>query len=381
MSAAVEVSHSERSAGSSVMFRHAPELDGFRGLAIILVLFGHALEYSSTSLGQPVGSSVAQLGVLLFFVLSGFLITGVLYRECDRSRTINLKYFYMRRVLRLGPALLLFLFVCSLLVEKRAITDVWFSEFVICLFYLRNIYGSSVSLGHLWSLSLEEQFYLGWPWVMKYFRGGRLLLYATAATVGITTFRMIAIRAQLFPYDTGVFYERPWFRFDSILAGCCLMLLQHAPIKAIFNNVIRRIPTSLAWAILVTWTIWGERLSRTAYITFQLAGALVVLWLLVISTQSTTSLLFNNTWLRYAGKISYSLYLWQQLFLVTQYPSWSYLRAFPINILAPICCSTLELTRGGLGHGRHLWLVVGGICESFVPLLVKLPAPHPRCPF
>ena len=104
---------------SEFRFRHYPELDGFRGLAVILVVVGHVLLFS---LG--VHSLLASLGVLLFFVLSGFLITGVLLNEKDARGRISLENFYLRRVLRLAPALLIFLAVVTALIYFGAIVDV-----------------------------------------------------------------------------------------------------------------------------------------------------------------------------------------------------------------------------------------------------------------
>src|SRR5260370_34759437 len=100
-------------------FRHYPELDGFRGLAVTLVVVGHALLYS-----RGIHSQLASLGVLLFFVLSGFLITGVLLNEKAARGRVSLSNFYLRRVLRLAPALLIFLAVVTALIYFRAIVDV-----------------------------------------------------------------------------------------------------------------------------------------------------------------------------------------------------------------------------------------------------------------
>ncbi len=145
-------------------FHEIPALDGFRGMAILCVIIGHFLQFHG---GSPelrgIAGSVAQTGVLLFFVLSGFLITGVLSRERSITGRVHLKDFYLRRVLRLGPALLLFLATTILLMSLGLITDVPKKELLECLFYARNFFGRSLSLSHIWSLSLEEQFYLIWP--------------------------------------------------------------------------------------------------------------------------------------------------------------------------------------------------------------------------
>src|SRR5229473_7329677 len=104
---------------SEFRFRHYPELDGFRGLAVTLVVVGHVFLSS-----LEVHSQLASLGVLLFFVLSGFLITGVLLNEKDARGRISLSNFYLRRVLRLAPALLIFLATVTALIYFSAIVDV-----------------------------------------------------------------------------------------------------------------------------------------------------------------------------------------------------------------------------------------------------------------
>src|SRR5260370_42706982 len=104
---------------SEFKFRHYPELDGLRGLAVLLVVVGHALLSS-----RGIHSQLASLGVLLFFVLSGFLITGVLLNEKAARGRVNLSNFYLRRILRLAPALLMFLAIVTALIYRRAIVDV-----------------------------------------------------------------------------------------------------------------------------------------------------------------------------------------------------------------------------------------------------------------
>jgi peptidoglycan/LPS O-acetylase OafA/YrhL len=327
---------------AGLKFAHFPQLDGFRGLAAILVLAGHVLEFSTARFRlQVFGESMAQLGVLLFFVLSGFLITGLLYRERVTSKGIDLGRFYERRALRLAPALLLFLGVCFMLVESNVITDIPKYEFIVCLLYLRNIYGRSQSLGHLWSLALEEQFYLVWPWFVKFVRRDRLLTFTICATALISVFRMVGIRLAMFSYDAGVFYERPWFRFDSILIGCCVALALldgRATFRYLFVGASDLSKTA-SWCLLFLWTARGEGLSHTFYITLQMIIAAVVLCQLIVVPKGGIFALFCSGWLRYCGKISYSLYLWQQLFLVVKDPSWGLIRTFPINLLAPFACA------------------------------------------
>src|ERR1017187_2368035 len=148
---------------------HIPELDGLRGIAALMVVFYHAFFWSMGKGGWPffprLVASVTQfgwLGVDLFFVLSGFLITGVLLKAKGKPRF--LKLFYIRRALRILPVYYGFLIVLELLSPSRN------TSFVLVSFvYLSNaapLLGVPMIYGPLWSLSVEEHFYLLWPWLV-----------------------------------------------------------------------------------------------------------------------------------------------------------------------------------------------------------------------
>src|SRR5688500_4199596 len=147
----------------NVAARHVPELDGLRGIAIIAVLVHHQLTSFSLKGGF--------LGVDLFFVLSGFLITGLLVSEFEKTGSISIRRFYMRRVLRLGPALALYLISCLLVAYYTQLISV---SRQLKLMAIALLYSSSWRMAFgwdpvldttviIWSLSIEEQFYLVWP--------------------------------------------------------------------------------------------------------------------------------------------------------------------------------------------------------------------------
>lgn len=267
---------------------------------------------------------MGEVGVLLFFVLSGFLITSLLREEDNKTGSISVRAFYIRRACRLMPALALFLIAIALLSALGVVTDVPKREFLAAIFYVRNIFGTSETFGHLWSLSLEEQFYTLWPFLFLVFGSKRMLRIAIAITVGVMCWRGVAIALHLFNYELGVFYLRPWFRFDAIAIGCCLALV--------------RLPKSPAWLFaaaagaLALWSLYGEAISRPLFITLQTAFAGALLFSVIRGSALVRSL-FSPAWLRWLGGISYSLYLWQQIFTVSL-PAGAWLRIFPINLLA-----------------------------------------------
>lgn len=177
--------------------------DGIRGLAILAVMGAHA---------QIRGTQGGSLGVDMFFVLSGFLITGILVAERDHRATVSLRNFYVRRVLRLYPALLLVV-VLSLLVLPQLgtpgepaprLTD-WGHSALVALTYTTNIVGYLGSswgglFGHTWSLALEEQFYLLWPPVLVFglYRGWSRNRLAAIALAGFAL-STLALIVQFHP--------------------------------------------------------------------------------------------------------------------------------------------------------------------------------------
>ncbi len=325
--------------------QHIPQLDGFRGLAVLMVVVGHMLEFSNLPNGFiRAGADLDRLGVLLFFVLSGFLITMLLQQEKENTGGINFRGFYARRALRLGPALILFLLTVAILMRIRLITDVPRYELLASLFYARNFVGISLTLGHLWSLSLEEQFYLCWPMLFAVLAGRRSLPITIAATGFIALCRGIAIASGLFNYASGIYYMRPYFRFDSILIGACLAiaLSNHPKGAGMAEPLGRRLPAGVIWFLLLAWSLVGESISRPLYLTIQMILVTALLGQLVVSKSLVSQKLFSHPTIRYVGKISYSVYLWQQLFLVTKHPGWGILREFPINVFIPFGLAMLS---------------------------------------
>ncbi len=323
---------------SEFRFRHYPELDGFRGLAVVLVVVGHVVLFS---LG--IYTQLASLGVLLFFVLSGFLITGVLLNEKSACGRISLSNFYLRRMLRLAPALLIFLATVTALIYFRAIVDVPWYEVVAGLLYMANIVGHSLPLGHLWSLSLEEQFYAMWPWFVARAPNRRLLLIAAAITSAVAIARMVTIWNGWFAYNPGVVYRRPWFRIDSIMIGCWLSVAVADDIwRARVARLAAAISPALVWAVLLIWTVAVGRFFPTASLTVQTVLCAIVLGQLILSPRPILSAIFTNPILRYLGRISYGLYLWQQLFADNPGAHWGVLQRFPINVIVALAIAELS---------------------------------------
>ena len=145
--------------------RHVNSLDGLRGLAVVLVLIHHC------TYGIFIGGWI---GVDIFFVLSGYLITSLIQAEYQKTGGLNFKNFYIRRVLRLYPALIFCVILANILwsstVFKLMHVDRMVANFS-SIFYFNNLIGGTTNgnLRHLWSLSVEEHFYFFWPILMYWF--------------------------------------------------------------------------------------------------------------------------------------------------------------------------------------------------------------------
>src|SRR5688572_12458671 len=211
----------------NVAARHVPELDGLRGIAIIVVLIHHQLTSFSLKGGF--------LGVDLFFVLSGFLITGLLLNEFERTGSISIRKFYMRRVLRLGPALALYLIACVIVAyhTQQISLQRQLRLIAYALFYSTNwrmAFNWDPVLDPtaiIWSLSIEEQFYLVWP----------LLLFACLALRFKRKFIALALVAVIVAIclhrnsllTQGMNLTRLYYgtdtRADALLIGCLTALV------------------------------------------------------------------------------------------------------------------------------------------------------------
>ena len=289
---------------------YRPELDGLRGLAILLVIVGHATPW------LPGG----WLGVDLFFVLSGFLITTLLLEEWATTSSISLRSFYARRALRLLPALFAFLaaygIVVLLLAEKSVMFRTrgalavvgYFSNWVIAFRPMEF----PRELAHLWSLSVEEQFYLVWPFlvVLVLMRGGshrsvRRMLVAFIAAVALWRGVLImrgAGEIRLY-FGTDV-------RIDELFLGCLLAVafnrtgLVATPVAAGTAGLAFLLLMSVFDPLPDVWWSFAVGIPAIAVAAAALLGT-------VLSPRdSVLKRLLSHRSIVFLGLISYPVYLW-----------------------------------------------------------------------
>jgi peptidoglycan/LPS O-acetylase OafA/YrhL len=267
------------------------ELDGVRGLAVLAVIAGHATR------GRWVFASGGYVGVQVFFVLSGFLITSILLGERTETGAVSLRSFYGRRVRRLVPALVEVVLLTTLVVvvTDRAHAAETLRQAVFALSYTMNIARTrnpavTGIFGQTWSLAVEEQFYVAWGLAMA------LAPSRWVPRVALTGFVLdVILRLAMHPSGGTAYWM---FRWDAVLMGCLLACV--AP-------HLHRVPTwvgvaglaMLACLIAVNVPLG----SNAGYLTTEIAAAALI----------ATAARFRWLGVRplvWAGTISYGLYLW-----------------------------------------------------------------------
>src|SRR5579859_1789997 len=298
--------------------KRIPSLDGLRAISISLVVVGHWAELRYHS---DVAGAFANLGVRIFFIISGYLITTLLLKEHARTSTIELREFYVRRAYRILPAAMVFM-LPVFVIFWRELT--WVHMAAAALYLANFDFAHPWFLGHLWSLSVEEQFYFLWPGVLKKWHRHRV-----AILVGVVAFaplyRVACHMLQLHGKADETFPAVA----DVLAIGCLL---------AIFAKRLPRIGGAWAAAMIVPVVLVPVHLG---VLHFHITAVLLfVLW--PVMHLSIAGLLFHVVqrpyWIlnvrpvAWLGKISYSLYLWQQLFAYGQHDRPWYFVLFAVGL-------------------------------------------------
>ena len=319
-------------APGSVRFGFVPALNGLRGVAILLVLGNHIplRKYESLLPGGYVGVDV-------FFVLSGFLITTLLVQEFNRNGSVSLRNFYIRRALRLGPVLIIMLAaICALSFVLYDRSRAWqnCNYALIALFYASNwvkalSHNGLGIVAQTWSLSVEEQFYFIWPMLLltllRTNTRGRYPIITAAILALLSWLDMICLALR------GATFPRIMFGSDTrlvtLMIGCVLGLwLASGPLteraKRIFQKLLA-ILAPLSLVCLVAFSISDNVLGRGLYyygftVIALLAAALILE--VMLSPQSVLKRFLEMKWLVWIGSVSYGLYVWHwPIFYVMTY--------------------------------------------------------------
>jgi peptidoglycan/LPS O-acetylase OafA/YrhL len=307
-----------------------PSLDGLRTISVLCVVASHFLY----TIGFDDRFNLGILGVKFFFVISGFLITGLLLKEHDKTSTISLSKFYFRRTLRIFPPYYFYLFVIFI-ASYFGILNIRNESFIAPLTYTSNyINVDSWHLLHTWSLSVEEQFYLIFPFILLFF-GQQKIVWILGSLVIISPF------LRLIDFQTFSESGKMWIYYgfhansDGLAVGCLLAIFyerlhqSRIYIKLLNSSFIFIIPILL---VLVNSTI--EPREFYLGVSFTISNFLVAIcidWAITNYQTNFFGRFLNTATMLQIGVMSYSIYLWQQPFLDRSNPQWFNL--FPYNVI------------------------------------------------
>ncbi|HTL70253.1 MAG TPA: acyltransferase [Candidatus Eisenbacteria bacterium] len=316
--------------------KRIPSLDGLRAVSIVIVLIGHL---AITERGGPVFHFLhylvqEDLGVTIFFVISGFLITTLLLNEKFSDRGLAVGKFYARRGLRILPVCALYILIIYVYGASAGL-GIPGRLFVFALTFSMNFAVVRIwLLAHLWSLAVEEQFYLLWPWVIRL----SLRSIAGIAFLIVVLAPVSRVLAYLRP-EWRVYTLEPFLGYaDSLMAGCLL---------AVGRAAFPRRWETLTWGksrarylcVLAIWatnyhclegkasffTVPFGRTLTSACVAFLLAGA-------VTRSDGKLFRLLNHPLCVYVGTLSYSLYIWQEFFIYKREWGEEWWHLFPVNL-------------------------------------------------
>jgi len=317
-----------------------PSLDGLRAMSIACVLVSHSFYAYGQTHDQDwlyVVRTLGSLGVSFFFGISGFIITTLLQQERLRSGRISASEFYVRRAFRILPPFWAYVAMVVLLGPVQPVHAVSRS-----LLFVSNYLPTSWWLGHTWSLSVEEQFYLLWPATM-------ILVGARASRVAVFILALSPVIRVAHHLVVPTAAMEPFFhaRMDALAIGCLVALEREHLRDSWYVQLLGRGPVAAAAAVfLVVGSPLLDRRFHGLYVfpfrySMEAAAVASILLWAIQHPGSTVGRFLNWRPVVRLGVLSYSLYLWQQPFFSEELRGSSF-GAFPLNILTPIVLAELS---------------------------------------
>jgi peptidoglycan/LPS O-acetylase OafA/YrhL len=321
--------------------RRIPSLDGCRAVSILLVILSHLCHTPAFQAFDPYARLVfhfGPFGVKVFFVISGFVITTLLLNEERRNGSVSIKEFYIRRAFRIWPVAYAYLFVVAVLAWKHVICVAPHYFFYAGAFLMNHVQETNWFTGHFWSLAIEEQFYVVWPLIfLLTARRGRL----TCCFLVLFLAPLLRTLAYLYePVIYGAMQSSLLFMGDAIAMGCLLALLSK---ELESSRIGRRIINLRCFFVIPLFSVimytalkWLPAFYFAGGDSIALICIAVTLWK-VMHVRGTVFRFLNSKIVVNIGVFSYSLYIWQQLFLNPT--SASVLNRLPFNLLL-VCAAT-----------------------------------------
>jgi peptidoglycan/LPS O-acetylase OafA/YrhL len=332
-----------------------PSLDGIRAFSVAAVILGHLVGTNNFCI-QSLKYDFAGLGLRFFFVLSGFLITTLLISEYATRGSISLLKFYYRRTMRIFPPFYTLILTVIILNELGWII-IQENDILLATVYMTNFFQErSWWLGHTWSLSVEEQFYLLWPAIIVFFgpRHGlkvAVTIYCLGPLFRVGTFYVFGKLGE-----PGIGETFPTVA-DSLAVGCMLALTREKlETNKKYMSGLDSCLAPAAFALLFIVHASKFVLPNWAIgISIENVCVAICLHWAITYPEGYWGRVLNSWPVVYLGTISYSLYLWQQLFLNRN--SFAWINSFPQNVIATLAISSLAyyiIERPALRLRKHL---------------------------
>lgn len=320
-------------------------LNGIRTLAALGVMLGHAnssvgkLNFSWSLFGRNQDGQVKEWvlkehGVTMFFVLSGFLITYLLISEKSRTNTISIKSFYIRRMLRIWPLYYLYLF-SVLFILYFTHTNINFSVLGFYMFFAANlpfIFDRMIlNIEHLWSIGVEEQFYVFWPWFFKKNSVEKVFKLIFVLGLFLAVFRILVW--YYYPFTRLAIFSVV-NRFDCMILGglgAILYMNKNKLFLTIINNKI-----SQFFALFVYFLMIINQFQFFNSIIEIFLVALATLVIIIGQIEKKNRLVnFNNSIMDFLGKLSYGIYIIHPLiiYLVVSFVNLDFIKS---DVLKPM---------------------------------------------
>lgn len=308
-----------------------PNLNGVRFLAAFVVIIHHIEQFKEllgykNNWANPVIKNIGPLGVILFFVLSGFLITYLLLVEEKQTKTISIKSFYMRRILRIWPLYYFIIFISFFFFSQIPFfnlgtwTDLIYNQFLVkVLFFVLFLPNAALMIfspipyaSQTWSVGVEEQFYLIWPILMKNVRNKKRLLY-------FIIFFYLFIKIPLFYFFENYIYWNSYLViFKNIFNTFSIDCMAIGGMFAIFlfekNRILKIIYSKYIQIFtLFVLTVFIIKGITVPYVNYEFYALLFGILIVNLAANKKSILNLENNVLHYLGKISYGLYMYHPI--------------------------------------------------------------------
>lgn len=294
-------------------------LDTFRAIAAIVVMIGHIELFLQNTRGGCLFNMVpsGHTAVLMFFIISGFLITFLLTKEKEKFGSISLKDFYFRRALRIYPLYYLILLISSLFF----LTPPSCKTIAFAVTILPNV---SHSIGYewtvspqIWSIGVENLFYIFFPLIMLFVPNKRILRLLLIMTVvfAILPHAIDFVNVRTIQSGSLAHFNQKFFycnKFDSLLIGCMAGFAfaeNHKLLKIIYNKWL------FGACTIAAVVMWGARI-ETKHFNDELMSLLFAIVILNVCTNTQLNITFENCVTKFLGKISYGIYMYHWIILL-----------------------------------------------------------------